>query len=187
MSASAPTYDLVILLDPQAHDDVRAKVLADTRAMIAASGELVRDDHWGDRALAFPIEHRTDAEYHLLQFNAAAPELLRELNRTLQITDGILRFRIVKLKPGTPDPPDMSPSSASPRRAEPEPATPPAVPAEIPAAPAEPAPVEATPADVPAGDVPADPAKPAAPVEPAAAEAAPAEPAAAEIPAAEPA
>jgi small subunit ribosomal protein S6 len=107
MAQSTPTYDLVLLLDPQVQEQVRAKILKDTRDAIAAQGGLVTDDDWGDRALAYPIERKTDAEYHLLQFHATAPELLSELDRTLRITDGIMRFRIVKLKPGTPDAPDM--------------------------------------------------------------------------------
>jgi small subunit ribosomal protein S6 len=107
MAQVSPTYDLVLLLDPQAQESTRAKILADARRAIAANGEIVRDDDWGDRTLAYPIEHKADAEYHLLQFKTGAPELLSEMSRTLQITDGILRFRIVKLKPGTPDAPDM--------------------------------------------------------------------------------
>jgi small subunit ribosomal protein S6 len=103
----APTYDLVLLLDPQVEEEARAKILADTRDAIAARGEVVREDDWGDRALAYPIERKTDAEYRLLQFHASTPELLSELDRTLRITDGVLRFRIVKLAPGTPEAPDM--------------------------------------------------------------------------------
>jgi small subunit ribosomal protein S6 len=118
MTGPAPTYDLIVLLDAQAEEDVRAKIVADAREAISAQGELLRHDEWGDRALAYPIEHRKDAEYHLLQFHAATPELLRSLDRTLRITDGVVRFRIVKLKPGTPEAPDMRPG----RRVEPEPA-----------------------------------------------------------------
>jgi small subunit ribosomal protein S6 len=107
MAQVAPTYDLVLLLDPQAQESARAKILADARQAIVAKGEIVRDDDWGDRALAYPIDHKANAEYHLLQFKTGAPELLGEMSRTLHITDGILRFRIVKLKPGTPDAPDL--------------------------------------------------------------------------------
>jgi len=124
----APTYDLVLLLDIQAEDSVRAKIVADTRASIEAQGELLRHDDWGERALTYPIEKKANAEYHLLQFHAGAPELLAGLNRTLRITDGILRFRLIKLKPGVPDAPDMgsasaasaAPSAAPPHRSEPE-------------------------------------------------------------------
>ncbi len=114
MAPQAPTYDLVLLLDPQVEEPVRAKILADTRDAIAAAGELTREDDWGDRALAYPIERKTDAEYHLLQFHAGKPELLSQLDRTLRITDGVMRFRIVQLKPGTPDAPDMrAPATAA--------------------------------------------------------------------------
>jgi small subunit ribosomal protein S6 len=107
MTASNPTYDLVLLLDPDAEDPTRAKIVADTRAAIDADGEVLRHDLWGNRALSYPIQRRTSAEYHLLQFRAANPGLLSRLNRSLRITDGIIRFRIIKLKPGVPEPPDM--------------------------------------------------------------------------------
>ncbi len=120
MTLPAPTYDLVLLLDPQAEESVRAKIVSDAREAIAAKGELVHHDEWGERALAYPIDHKTTAEYHLLQFHATTVELIAELNRTLHITDGVIRFRINKLKPGTPDAPDMASGAASPTREESE-------------------------------------------------------------------
>jgi len=120
MTLPAPTYDLVLLLDPQAEESVRAKIVADASEAIGAKGELVHHDAWGERALAYPIDHKTTAEYHLLQFRATAVELIADLNRTLHITDGVIRFRINKLKPGTPPPPDMRPGAAPPVREESE-------------------------------------------------------------------
>jgi small subunit ribosomal protein S6 len=114
MTVSNPTYDLVVLLDPDAEEPSRAKIIADARAAIDAGGEVVRHDTWGNRALSYPIQRRTSAEYHLLQFRTASPELLSRLNRSLRITDGILRFRIIKLKPGVPEPPDMAGSGTVP-------------------------------------------------------------------------
>jgi len=107
MTLPAPTYDLVIMLDPQADPAERARIVADTRAAIEAQGELLRHDEWGERPLTYPIEKRTSAEYHLLQFHAGAAELLSALDRTLRITDGVLRFRIIKLAPGVPEAPNM--------------------------------------------------------------------------------
>lgn len=107
MTLPAPTYDLVLMLDTDAQAPVRAKIVADSRAAIEAQGELLRHDEWGERALTYPINHKQAAEYHLLQFHAGTPELLHGLDRTLRITDGIVRFRIVKLAPGTPAAPDM--------------------------------------------------------------------------------
>jgi small subunit ribosomal protein S6 len=107
MTSTAPTYDLVLLLDQAAEEPVRTKIVADARDAISAGGELLRHDEWGDRVLTYPIDHKLGAEYHLLQFHASSPNLLRDLDRTLKITDGVIRFRIVKLKPGTPAAPDM--------------------------------------------------------------------------------
>ncbi len=116
MTLAAPTYDLVLMLDPAAEDEARAKILADAREAISTQGELLRDDDWGDRPLAYPIDHKTAAEYHLLQFHAPDSALLSGLERSLSITDGIIRFRIIKLKPGTPAAPDMG--SARPAQTE---------------------------------------------------------------------
>lgn len=118
MTLPAPTYDLVLLLDTEAEADVRAKIVADASEAIAAQGELLRHDVWGDRALTYQIEHKATAEYHLLQFHASTPELLRGLNRSLRIADGVVRFRIVKLKPGTPATPDMSAAAPASRATE---------------------------------------------------------------------
>jgi small subunit ribosomal protein S6 len=143
MTLPAPTYDLVLLLDSEAEPEARAKILADTRKAIVAQGELVREDDWGSRALTYPVERKANAEYHLLQFHASTPELLGELNRTLRITDGIMRFRIVKLKPGTPAAPDMGGAgAASARHAEHSDAP-------SPSGAAEAAPVSATPPETP--------------------------------------
>jgi len=128
MTLPAPTYDLVLVLDPQAEPDARATIVADSRSSIESGGELLRHDDWGERPLTYPIEKRTSGEYHLMQFHAGGSELLDSLNRTLRITDGVLRYRIIKLKPGVPDAPDMS-SPAAARRPE-QPDAPPAEPTE---------------------------------------------------------
>jgi small subunit ribosomal protein S6 len=156
----APVYDLMLLLDTAATDEQRAKILADAEAAIVAEGTLVGKHDWGARALAYEIRHKGDAEYHLFQFNAT-PALLERLHRSLRLTDGIVRFRIIKLAPGTPPPPAVRPEP--PRVAEAAPAAEGEAPAESAPAPAEAAPAEPAP----------DPAEPAAEAE-APAESAPA-------------
>ena len=115
MTLPAPTYDLVLMLDLQAGEPTRAKIVAGARTAIESQGQLLRHDEWGERTLAYPIDHKTSAEYHLLQFHAT-PELLSTLNRTLRITDEVIRFRIIKLAPGTPEAPEMpAPAGPGPR------------------------------------------------------------------------
>jgi small subunit ribosomal protein S6 len=135
MAPAKPTYDLMILLDTGTPDEQRAKVLADAERLITSNGGEITSKHdWGTRALAFEIEHKTDAEYHLLQFQGP-PAVLDALNRTLHITDGVTRYRIIKLRPGTPPAPDVRQEAPAPRAEEStdEPASP-ASPAAAPAA-----------------------------------------------------
>jgi len=108
MAAPAPLYDLMLLLDTSAPEEQRKKILSDVESMVSGTGEIVGNHDWGTRTLAFEIRHRTDAEYHLMQFHGPA-ELLANLQRTLRITDGVVRFRLIKLKPGTPAPPMTRP------------------------------------------------------------------------------
>jgi small subunit ribosomal protein S6 len=165
MTLPAPTYDLVLLLDPAADDATRAKLVADTRASIEAQGELLRHDEWGERALTYPIDKKTSARYHLLQFHVSATELLSSLDRTLRLADEVLRFRIIKLAPGVGAPPaDMAAGAAgAPPQAAAEAEPAPAAEAQEPAAseaPAEVAPaVEAAEAPAQTAEAPAEDAE----------------------------
>jgi small subunit ribosomal protein S6 len=113
MSESIPLYDLTLLLSISVEDERRAKIVADVEAAIAGGGgSVARHDEWGRRTMTYRIAHQTEAEYHLLQFTGP-PTLLESLSHTLRIDDGVLRFRIIKVLPGTPPPPDSPPPAAS--------------------------------------------------------------------------
>src|SRR5947207_14738161 len=107
MSSPAATYDLMLLLDPQAEETRRAKLVSDASTAITKQGELLRHDTWGERQLAYQISRKASAEYHLMQFHASSPELLGSLDRSLRIADEVLRFRLIKLRPGVPEAPDV--------------------------------------------------------------------------------
>lgn len=163
MTLPAPTYDLMLLLDPQAEESARAKIVADALSAIQAQGELVNQADWGERQLAYPIDRKASADYRLIQFHVSETALLEGLDRTLRITDGVLRHRIIKLAPGTPSAPEVTPQ----RRSEtPEDGTPEAAPvAPAPEASGEPAGEQAAPVAEQA-EQPAQAEAPAAEAEP---------------------
>ena len=164
MAKEAPLYDLVLMLSADAEETTRSKILSDVEASInQAGGGIERNDDWGRRPLAYEIRHVPEAEYHLLQFRAPGT-LIEELSHTLHITDGVLRFRVIKVRPGTPEAPTSIPVVA---------AVPTAAAASAPAAPA-PAPASAPAPAAPAAPDAADPAVPV-PDAPASAAEAPAE------------
>lgn len=157
MPTETPLYDLMLLLSNDVEDERRAKIIDDVRQAISSGGgSIAHDDEWGTRPLAYRIAHQGDAEYHLLQFTGP-PSLLDSLGHSLGITDGVLRFRIIKVLPGTPGPPKPEPAAASaPSRPEPATASPP--PSEAPA------PSEAPPTEQPTAEA-EDASAPEAPAE----------------------
>lgn len=107
-AVKTPTYDLMLLLSTEVSDERRAEILSRVEDVIAKGGGSVDSRHdWGVRNLAYEIRHRADAEYHLLQFTGS-PALLESLGHDLRIADGVTRYRIIKLREGTPPPPQAS-------------------------------------------------------------------------------
>ncbi len=113
MPEQAPLYDLMLVLSTAAEEDRHAKILADVEAQITAAGGTVeRNDDWHTRTLAYEIDHQREGDYHLLQLTGP-PSLLETLSHSLRIDDGVLRFRIIKVLPGTPAPPAAAPPVAA--------------------------------------------------------------------------
>jgi small subunit ribosomal protein S6 len=111
MPAQNPTYDLMLLLDTSAEEEQRGKVLAEAERILEANSATVVSKHdWGVRKTAFEIRHKNDAEYHLLQFQGG-PDVPAALDRYLRIADGVVRFRVIKLRAGLPPVPDLRASA----------------------------------------------------------------------------
>ena len=112
MAHEPPLYDLILLLDTQVDDERRSELLDNVQAAIEKGGEVVGRHDWGVRPTVYEVQKRPDADYHLFQFHGDNA-LLEQLDHTLKITDGVLRFRIIKLRAGTPPPPEMGAAAAA--------------------------------------------------------------------------
>jgi small subunit ribosomal protein S6 len=111
MPAQNPTYDLMLLLDTAAAEEQRTKVLDEAERILTSNDATIVSKHdWGVRRTAFEIRHKNDAEYHLLQFQGG-PEVPAAVGRYLRITDGVVRFRVIKLRAGLPPVPDLRAAS----------------------------------------------------------------------------
>jgi small subunit ribosomal protein S6 len=119
MASGTHIYDLTMLLDPAVEGERREQIVADVADLIDRTGEFIGRHDWGTRQTAYEVRKRPEADYHLIQFRGPT-SLLEQLDHNLKITDGVLRFRIIKLRPGTPDPPDLRPSAMA-VASEPEP------------------------------------------------------------------
>ena len=132
-------YEAMYVIDTQLEETQRQELIARFNALIAANGGTVdRVDEWGKRRLAYPINYKTEG-YYVLTYVTAPPELPRELERNLQISESVLRYLVTRFEGALPPKREaLKPFVPAAPRAETAPAE---------AAPAEAAPVEAAPAE----------------------------------------
>jgi small subunit ribosomal protein S6 len=89
-------YDIVVLVTPDLADEEAAKVTGDYRKILSEGGaEILRDEAWGRRRLAFPIARKREAYYHHFQVKAE-PSLIAETERRLKLADQVLRHLAVR-------------------------------------------------------------------------------------------
>lgn len=116
----AHLYDLMLMLDVATPEERRHEIVADVRETVDEGGTLVEAHDWGSRRMSFEIDHRPEADYQLLRFEAEN-DLLERLDASLKIMDGVMRFRIIRQKPGGPPVPERpEPVQPGPREEEPE-------------------------------------------------------------------
>jgi small subunit ribosomal protein S6 len=85
-------YEIMLLLDPELAEERGNEIIQRIRDSVdGAKGSWDGHEPWGRRRLAFEIDHKGEAVYHLLLFSAPA-ETLAEITRVLKITDGVMRY-----------------------------------------------------------------------------------------------
>ena len=87
-------YEVLFVLDPALDDEKKAAAVEAVKGIIADAGEVTEVNEWGLRKLAYPILKKTEGYYVVMQFDAQ-PELPKELDRRLRISDDFLRHIIV--------------------------------------------------------------------------------------------
>jgi small subunit ribosomal protein S6 len=65
------------------------------RLIESMSGQVLEFQEWGMRDLAYPIRKHSRGVYALVKYEAR-PEVLKELERTMRISDEVLRFVSVR-------------------------------------------------------------------------------------------
>src|ERR1044072_3130314 len=100
----------MLMLDPELADERQTEIVTRARELVERDGGAWRgQESWGRRRLAYEIDKKNDAHYHLVHFDCE-PATLDELTRGLQITDGAMRHMAVRRHPrwaiaGTTRPP----------------------------------------------------------------------------------
>lgn len=89
------------MLDPEVEEAEREKLVSETKSAIESKGSLKHEDNWGIREMAYEIDHKSEADYRLFRFDGER-ELLDQLDHSLKIVDGVMRFRLFKVDPEDP-------------------------------------------------------------------------------------
>ena len=87
-------YELVIVVKPNADEEVRTAVLNKVKEVIATEGEVEKVDVWGTKKLAYPIAKFTEGYYVLVNFKSGV-EVPKEIDRNLKINENVIRHMIV--------------------------------------------------------------------------------------------
>jgi small subunit ribosomal protein S6 len=85
-------YEIMLLLDPDLAEERADEIIQRVRDSVDESkGGWDGHEPWGRRRLAYEIDHKGEAVYHLLLFSTG-PDTLAEITRVLKITDGVVRY-----------------------------------------------------------------------------------------------
>ena len=85
-------YELMAVYSLAKGEEVAKELVEKFKSKIEAA-TLDEVNEWGKRKLAYPINDEPDGYYALYSFTAT-PDFPAELERVLNITDGVLRFLV---------------------------------------------------------------------------------------------
>jgi len=94
-------YELGFILNPEVSEEQTRAILDRVEQVVANyGGQIVRVNQWGRRRLAYPIEHHRDGFYTFVDM-ILTPETVIELERTLKVSEEVLRHIVKRRDPKT--------------------------------------------------------------------------------------
>ena len=90
-------YDTVFIATPVLSESQMKEAVAKYTSLIKNNGgEVVSEEDWGLKQLAYPIQHKTSGFYYLIEFKAT-PEFVATLETQYHRDERIIRFLTVAL------------------------------------------------------------------------------------------
>ena len=90
-------YETVFIATPVLSEAQMKEAVAKYTSLITDNGgEVVYEEDWGLKQLAYPIQHKTSGFYHLIQFKAD-PQFVNVLETQYHRDERIIRFLTVAL------------------------------------------------------------------------------------------
>lgn len=85
-------YETVFILTPVLSEAQMKDTVGKFKNVLKDNGaEIINEENWGLRKLAYPIQHKTTGFYHLFEFRAET-ELIAKLETEYRREEAVMRF-----------------------------------------------------------------------------------------------
>ncbi len=89
-------YETVFILTPVLSDVQMKEAVEKFKGILTAEGaEIVNEENWGMRKLAYPIDKKSTGFYVMIEFNAD-PQVINKLEVNFRRDERVLRFLTIK-------------------------------------------------------------------------------------------
>ena len=91
-------YETVFILTPVLSDDQMKETVNKFKGLLTDNGaELINEELWGLKKLAYPIQKKSTGFYVMFEFKAE-PTLIKKLETNYRRDEKVIRFQTVKLE-----------------------------------------------------------------------------------------
>ncbi len=91
-------YENIVILDPAlAEEDIEAASQKIKDLIARSEGELLKEDRWGRRKLAYELNKRSQGYYILFTFKAV-PSFIKKLEELYKVYDPVFKYMIIRLE-----------------------------------------------------------------------------------------
>lgn len=88
-------YETVFIISSQLDEENIKALVEKFKNLLETSVQLESIEEWGKRKLAYPINDLNDGYYVMANFSAE-PSFPQELERIYKITDGIIKYIVIR-------------------------------------------------------------------------------------------
>ena len=97
INVSMNQYETVFILTPVLSDVQMKEAVEKFKGILAAEGaEIINEENWGLKKLAYPIEKKSTGFYQLIEFKAE-PTVIQKLEINYRRDERVLRYLTTKL------------------------------------------------------------------------------------------
>ncbi len=90
-------YETVFILTPVLSDDQMKEAVAKFKKVLTDKGaEILNEENWGLKKMAYPIQKKSTGFYNLVEFKAE-PAVVAKLETAFRRDERVIRFITVKL------------------------------------------------------------------------------------------